>query len=134
MIKSGRLSGAALTADGKIDVAEADRQLAGDVDAAECAGKIPPLSVSKAYKAYLDAEKSAVELAALQGVYIPREPAGREIFAFFRQERDRILGLPARVAPQMAAELGVDETRLHNALLAVLREHLKDAGKLPLES
>ena len=52
---------------------------------------------------------------------------------YTQAERDAILSWPARAAPILAAELGVDHHALHAALDASLRAHLTERAEVALE-
>lgn len=121
MIAAGRIGGAALTPDGRIVVAEADRQL-GPVTSSEDAP--PALAESKARKAAADARRAELAVAEMEGRLIDKAATLRTVQQLAQSERDAILAWPARAAPIIAAELGVDEHALHAALADSLRAHL----------
>jgi hypothetical protein len=66
------------------------------------------------------------ELEKRSGKLINREMAERAAFDFAREFRDGLTNWPARVAAVMAAELGVDQVRLHVILEKHLREFLAE--------
>jgi hypothetical protein len=55
------------------------------------------------------------------------------VFDLARQERDAWIGWPARVAANMAAELGVDAHMMEQVLDRYLREHLAELGEVKVE-
>ncbi len=126
MIEAGRIGGAALTRDGRIVVAEADRQL-GPVNEAEP----PALSESKARKAAADARKAELAVAEMEGRLIDKAAALRAVSQLAQAERDAILAWPARAAPILAANLQVNEHALHTALVTSLRAHLTERATVP---
>ena len=81
----------------------------------------------------LKAARLKIELAALEGRLIEREPALRMVRALAAAERDAILAWPARAAALIAAEFGVDAAALHTALDASLRAHLTARADVPAE-
>lgn len=123
MIETGRIGGAALARDGRIVVAEADRQL-GPVTASDDAP--PALAESKARKAAADARKAELAVAEMEGRLIDKAATMRLVQQLAQGERDAILAWPARAAPILAADLGIDEHALHTALTESLRAHLTD--------
>lgn len=52
-----------------------------------------------------------------------------QVYRLGRQVRDSWLNWPARVSALMAADLGIDEHALHQALERYVREHLNDIGE-----
>lgn len=135
MIKSGRIGTTALTADGDVVVAEADRMLgplASAADDEECGEDLPVLAVSKARKAHADAQKAEIELAEMQGRLIDRTAAFLKVQAWSAADRDAILAWPARSAPVIAAEFGIDQSALHAALDESLRAHLTERVEILL--
>lgn len=126
MIEGGRIGGRAIAANGRIVVAEADRQLGPRI-----ADEPPTLAASKARKAAADARKAELAVAEMEGRLIDKAGALRAVFQLAQAERDAILAWPVRAAPIMAAELGVDEHALRTALVTSLRAHLSDHATVP---
>lgn len=77
----------------------------------------------------LKIEERKVKLDATKGKLIDREKAKALVRRLAQEERDAILAWPARVAPIMAAELGVDAHALHQLLDDHLRAHLSEQGR-----
>lgn len=82
------------------------------------------------------AKRRAAEVVAarLESSVIAKEPALQRVRELAQQERDAILSWPARAAPIMAAELGVDEHALHAVLDSGLRDHLSSRAEPKLEA
>ena len=82
------------------------------------------------------AKRRAAEVVAarLESSVIAKEPALQRVRELAQQERDAILSWPARGAPIMAAELGVDEHALHAVLDSGLRDHLSSRAEPKLEA
>jgi len=85
----------------------------------------------------LRVEQRKLRLDAEKGKLIDRAKAEAFVFALAQGERDAMLNWPARVAPMMAAELGIDGHLMATALEAAVRRHLleraapdADMGKL----
>lgn len=76
------------------------------------------------------AQTNKVRLARLKGELVDRSQAVAHVFRLARSERDAWLNWPARVGPQLAAQLGVDAHALHVALETAVREHLTELGEL----
>lgn len=83
----------------------------------------------------LKAKERKVRLAKLSGSLVDANRAAALVFALGRQERDSWLNWPARVAAQMAAELGVDGRAMMLLLDTYVRRHLDELSeiKLPLD-
>lgn len=77
----------------------------------------------------LKIEERKVKLDATKGRLIDREKAKTLVRRLAQEERDAILAWPARVAPIMAAELGVEAHALHQLLDDHLRAHLSERGR-----
>lgn len=77
----------------------------------------------------LKIEERKVKLDATKGKLIDREKAKALVRRLAQEERDAILSWPARVAPIMAAELGVESHALHQLLDDHLRAHLSERGR-----
>ncbi|MCX8016762.1 MAG: hypothetical protein N2690_02490 [Rhodocyclaceae bacterium] len=77
----------------------------------------------------LKVEERKVKLDAAKGKLIDRAKAKALVRRLAQEERDAILNWPARAAPVMAAELGVDPHRLQTLLDEHLRAHLADRAQ-----
>ena len=90
------------------------------------AGAMPPMTFNeaRAVNENLKAARLKIELAELEGRLIDRDEAVKAVRTFAQQDRDAILAWPARSAPVIAAEFGVDPHALHAALDESLRAHL----------
>jgi hypothetical protein len=69
----------------------------------------------------LKAQERKLRLEERKGLLVDRARALLLVHRLAKEERDAILGWPARVAAEMAAELGVDAHRLQMMLDARLR-------------
>ena len=82
------------------------------------------------------AKRRAAEVVAarLEESVIAKEPTLQRIRELAQGERDAILAWPARAAPLLAADLGVDQHNLQAAIDASLRAHLADRAEPVLEA
>ena len=64
------------------------------------------------------------------GELVDRAKAVAQVFRLARDERNAWVNWPARVAAMMAAELEVDQHRLHTVLERQVREHLNELAEL----
>lgn len=153
-IDGGRIS---LEPDGTLDPEKADadwarnteprgprrtRAAGGAPEAEEAvAAKLPPLGgmngaggttllQARIANEVLKARHRQLDLEAKRGQKIDRDRAIAQVFKLAREERDAWLNWPNRVAPGLAAQLGVDEHALHVALDAAVRTHLEELGEL----
>ena len=78
----------------------------------------------------LKAQERRVRLQRLKGELVDRAKAVAQVFKLARDERDAWVNWPARVAAMMAAELEVDQHRLHTALERQVREHLNELAEV----
>jgi transcriptional regulator with XRE-family HTH domain len=74
----------------------------------------------------LKAQERKLRLEERKGQLVDKARALLLVHRLAKEERDAILGWPARVAAEMAAELGVDAHRLQMMLDARLRELLAE--------
>ncbi len=126
MIEAGRIGGRAIAAGGRIVADEADRQLGpAQVDDA------PTLAESKARRAAADARKAELAVAEMEGLLIDKAATMRAVQQLAQAERDAILAWPARAAPILAADLGVDQHALYAALVESLHAHLTARSAAP---
>ena len=72
----------------------------------------------------LKAQERRLRLDERKGKLVDKARALLLVHRLAKEERDAILAWPARVAAEMAAELGVDAHRLQTMLDTRLREHL----------
>jgi hypothetical protein len=77
----------------------------------------------------LKAQERRVRLQRMKGDLVDRAKAVAQVFRLAREERDAWVNWPARVAAMMAAELEVDQHRLHTALERHVREHLNELAE-----
>lgn len=126
-IRDGRIT---VDADGKIDASKADAEWEANTDPAKrrLAVESTPAASSfvqaRAANELLKAQERKIRLQRLKGEVVDRVKARALVVDLFRQERDSWLSWPARVAPLIAAELGVASHRLHAALEKHVRDHL----------
>jgi hypothetical protein len=66
----------------------------------------------------------------MKGELVDRAKAVAQVFKLARDERDAWVNWPARVAAIMAAELEVDQHRLHTALERHVRVHLNELAEV----
>ncbi|HEV7266160.1 MAG TPA: elements of external origin [Falsiroseomonas sp.] len=72
----------------------------------------------------LKAQERRLRLDERKGKLVDKARALLLVHRLAKEERDAILAWPARVAAEMAAELGVDAHRLQTMMDARLRQHL----------
>jgi hypothetical protein len=72
----------------------------------------------------LKAQERRLRLDERKGKLVDKARALLLVHRLAKEERDAVLAWPARVAAEMAAELGVDAHRLQTMMDARLREHL----------
>jgi hypothetical protein len=72
----------------------------------------------------LKAQERRLRLDERKGRLVDKARALLLVHRLAKEERDAILAWPARVAAEMAAELGVDSHRLQTMMDTRLREHL----------
>ena len=76
----------------------------------------------------IKAQTNKVKLSRMKGELMERKRAEDFAFKLAREERDALQNWPARVAPELAAELGVDPTSLHILLDRHIRAFLTERG------
>jgi hypothetical protein len=74
----------------------------------------------------LKAQERKLRLEERRGQLVDKARALMLVHRLAKEERDAILAWPARVAAEMAAELGVDAHRLQTLMDARLRQHLAE--------
>ena len=78
----------------------------------------------------LKAQERRLRLQKLRGDLVDRARAVDLVFRLARQERDAWLGWPARIAAQMAADLGVSPHAMQTVLEAHVRQHLAELADI----
>lgn len=147
-IRTGRISP---EPDGTIDPARADEEWARNTEArtAGTRGQIAPPAPDEGERAggaagaggasllqartvneVVKAQTNKVRLARLKGELIDRSQAIAQVFRLARAERDAWLNWPARLAPQLAAQFGVDAHAMYVALETAVRAHLAELGEV----
>lgn len=92
---------------------------------------ITPAARAKLASAVIRAQREAMELEEKRGSLVSKPLAIRQVFGFARRNRDAWLNWPGRIAPGLAAELGVDQHVLTAALERHVRDHLTDLAGQP---
>lgn len=81
----------------------------------------------------IKAQLAKVRLGRAKGELVDRARAVAMVFDLARRERDAWIGWPARIAPNLAAELGADAHKVEEALDRYLREHLAELAEIRVE-
>ena len=81
----------------------------------------------------LKAQTAKVKLARMKGELVDRARTTTMVFDLARRERDAWQNWPARVAANMAADLGVDAHRMEQVLDTYLRQHLADLAEVKID-
>lgn len=81
----------------------------------------------------LKAQTAKVKLAKMKGELVDRARATSMVFDLARRERDAWLHWPARVAANMAADLGVEAHDMEQVLDKYLRAHMADLAEIKIE-
>lgn len=81
----------------------------------------------------LKAQTAKVRLQKMKGELVDRVRASAMVYDLARRERDAWLNWPARVAANMAAELGVEAHRMETVLDQYLRAHLLEMAEVRIE-
>jgi hypothetical protein len=84
------------------------------------------LAQARAAALVVDVQTKRLALEQRRGALISRDRAVAKAFAFGRMLRDAWLTWPARVGPQLAADLGVEPAVLVIALEDLVRAHLEE--------
>jgi biotin operon repressor len=74
----------------------------------------------------LKAQERKLRLDERRGQLVEKARALMMVHRLAKEERDAILAWPARIAAELAAELGVDAHRLQTLMDAKLRQHLAE--------
>jgi len=96
-------------------------------------GDATPYARLRVAQLALKVEAQRMALDENKGRLIDRQKTLALVRELAQGERDAILAWPARAAPILAAELGVDQHALHSALDASLRAHLTERSEIHLE-
>ncbi|MFO1127828.1 MAG: elements of external origin [Rhodospirillales bacterium] len=143
-------------ADGSIDAAASDKRRAEMTDPSKQRGRqsmrqVPEAAVAAVSEtlaeagdgmSYLEArtanevlkvEQQKIRLRKLEASLIDRRKATALVLALAHQTRDSWLGWPARVAAEMAAELGVDAHALQKLLETLVRQHVTEMGEVKVD-
>jgi hypothetical protein len=76
------------------------------------------------------AQRARIQVAKLKDEMVDRARALALVFKLARQERDAWVTWPARVAGQMAAEIGIAPHTMQTLLEAHVRAHLAELADL----
>ena len=74
-----------------------------------------------------------LDLRERQGALVDKDEYDKKVFALARQFRDAVQNWPTRVAPEMAAELGVDQHQVSVTLGKFIRDLLTDLASVPVD-
>jgi hypothetical protein len=80
-----------------------------------------------------EAQLRRLRLEERRGALLDRQTTLAKIFTTFRAYRDAWLAWPARVGPEIAAEHGIDQTRLMITLEKHVRRQLDELADLRLD-
>jgi hypothetical protein len=84
------------------------------------------LAQARAAALVVDVQTKRLALEQRRGALISRDRAMIKAFAFARMLRDRWLNWPARIGPQLAADLDVEPAVLILTLQELVRAHLEE--------
>ena len=84
---------------------------------------IPDLNQSRARREHYQAERARLDALQGRGELVPAADVRREAFALARQVRDALMGIPDRLAPQLAA--AQDSRVCHHLLSEEIRVALR---------
>jgi hypothetical protein len=87
------------------------------------------LTDARKAKTIQEAHLRRLQVQRLRGELINRKQAESVVYGWARQERDAWLSWPARVAPQLAADLQVDHRTVHVILEQYVHQHLEELGE-----
>lgn len=105
-------------------LAEAAERLAGEIDV-DGTSFDEARRIKEVYLALLH----RLEFEKKSGALVELDTASAVLFEEFRAQRDAWLNFPARVAPILAAELGVDADRVTEALTAHVHKQIAQLGE-----
>lgn len=106
---------------------------AGEQAPADVSGGEVSFVKAKMANEVLKAQTAKVRLQKMKGELVDRPKAESDVFALGRRERDAWINWPARVAANMAAELGIEAHTLEVTLDRYLRLHLADLAEIRVE-
>jgi hypothetical protein len=89
------------------------------------------LAAARAKKEVFLANLRELEYGVKSGRFVDAELVRRRVFELSRSNRDALMNWPARVAPLIAAEFGIDQVRLAVCLEAHVRQHLSERAERP---
>lgn len=89
-------------------------------------GKALPIGKAKALKETYLARLRKLEFEEKSGRLVDRDAVEKALFSLAREDRDALVNWPARIAPLIAAELGIDQVKLAVILEKYIREHLAE--------
>ena len=78
----------------------------------------------------LKVQERRMRLQRQRGEFVDRARAVALVFRLARKERDAWIGWPARIAAQMAADLGVNPHATQTVLEAHVRQHLEELADI----
>lgn len=90
---------------------------------------IRPIEKSRAMKEHYLAELTRLEHLQKEGLLLEMEVAEGVLFDCFRAQRDSWLNWPSRVAPLMAADLGIPADRMTEVLAEYVHKHITSLGE-----
>lgn len=145
-------SGAVRSHDGKVRLSEVYEDRAKNIDAAiwsnrrkagkahatvggddlngvEIDGQIFDINAAKALKETYLGRLAQLKFKVESDDLVDQEAVHKAVFALSRQDRDAWSNWPARVAPLIASELGVDQVALAVTLERYVREHLAEQSR-----
>lgn len=96
-------------------------------------GSAPSLAEAKRLHEIVKVQRARLALDKERGDLVSRAEVKAAVFARARRERDAHMAWVARTAPQLAAELGADPARTFASLDRLMREHLLDLARTPLQ-
>lgn len=125
--------GAVATVDATTDATDATQDEPGldDQGPVLVDGVMLPFHEAQRVKENYLARQRKLDFEVARQSLVDREVAGKRFFDLAREYRDGLLGLPARIATLMAAELGVDERKLTESLNRYVHEYLDQLGGIP---
>lgn len=113
-------------------VGETLREAGADTEPGAGGGEVSFLRARMANEV-LKAQTAKVKLAKMKGELVDRARTTAMVFDLARRERDAWQNWPARVAANMAADLGVDAHRMEQVLDSYLRKQLADLAEVKIE-
>lgn len=114
-------------------VRETLHEAGADPDPGEAPGGEVSFLRARLANEVIKAQLAKVRLGKARGELVDRARAAAMVFDLARRERDAWIGWPARVASNMAAELGADPHRMEEVLDRYLREHLGELAEIRVE-